>query len=61
MALSTLLLSIPLALGSAIWLYALKGWPIVEAILAYSFMGTGSLLLVALIAMFQFAKAPKRR
>ena len=56
MALSTVLLSIPFALGSALWLYALKGWPIIEAILVYSFMGTGSLLLFALFAMFQIGK-----
>ncbi len=57
MALSTLLLSIPFALGSAIWLYALKGWPVIEAVLAYSFMGTGTLLLFALFTMFKIAKA----
>ena len=61
MAFGTLLISMPVAIASAVWLYLLKGWPIIEAIVAYSLMGTGSLLLVAILAMFQLAKSPKRR
>ncbi len=59
MAFGTLLLSMPLAVTGALWLYMLKGWPIIEAILAYSAMGTGTLLIFAILAMFQLAKPKK--
>ncbi len=56
MAFGTILISMQVAIVSAIWLYALEGWHVIEAVAAYSLMGTGSLLLFAIFAMLRIAR-----
>lgn len=58
MAFGTLLLSMPVAFFGALWLHLLKGWPVLDALVAYSALGATTLVIIALAAVVARLGAP---